>query len=276
MKGNELEALLSERLERARLRWPTVVLAPDQFARHLAERVCDDVPTAAALRTDDLYLACACANGDDAAVVAFRDEFMRGVRVALSRFNDATLCDEMCQMVMEKLFVGSATRPPAIGKYSGRGSLQAWVNVMAVRDTYTRLRLKPREQPDDDIDLLVERAIDVREDSELAQLKAMYREQFKSAFSQALEILSPRDRNVLRHECVDDLNIDKIGELYGVHRATVARWRTRARQQLFEHTRAVFERDLNVSGGEFQSIMRLIHSQLGGSLPRLLAEAPDE
>jgi RNA polymerase sigma-70 factor (ECF subfamily) len=69
---------------------------------------------------------------------------------------------------------------------------------------------------------------------------------------------------------MDGLNIDAIGVLFGVHRATVARWRSDARTALFEGTRRVFRAELDLSAGEFASVMRLIDSQLEVSLPRLL------
>ena len=48
----------------------------------------------------------------------------------------------------------------------------------------------------------------------------------------ALERLSPRERNVLRMHYGHALSIDAIGRVYGVHRATVARWLSTARESL--------------------------------------------
>ncbi len=271
---------LAELHEQGVERWPTVELEAAEFARHLAERVkleqgadSDPLEALAALRAADLYLACACLRDDQAAISAFCETLLPGVRASLARFGSPPLSDEMCQKLTIKLFVPREGKPPTIAKYNGRGSLQAWVNVIAVRDTYTHLRLAPREQPEEEIDALVEHVIETKQDAELDQLKQMYRAQFKQAFAIAFEeALSARERNLLRHEYLDGLNIDRIGAIYSVHRATVARWRNSARDKLFAHTKQVFESELKLSESEFQSVLKLIQSQLTASLPRLLAK----
>ena len=64
-----------------------------------------------------------------------------------------------------------------------------------------------------------------------------------------------------------------------MHRSTVARWRADARDKLLAGTRRFFREQVRVSAGEFDSILRLIGSQLDVSLSRLLevgAEAKKE
>jgi len=46
-----------------------------------------------------------------------------------------------------------------------------------------------------------------------------------------------RERTLLRMPLVDRLNIDRLGVIYRVNRATVARWLVAIRRRLFEEVR---------------------------------------
>lgn len=78
----------------------------------------------------------------------------------------------------------------------------------------------------------------------MEHLKQLYRGEFRVAFDAALETLTPRERNLLRHQFVDHLNLDQIGALYQVHRATAWRWLTRAHKWVFDHTREAMMQQL--------------------------------
>src|SRR5438552_1509727 len=79
-----------------------------------------------------------------------------------------------------------------------------------------------------------------------------------------------RHRTLLRLNLVDGLNIDKIGALYGVHRATVASWIAGARDEILTATRKALQERLKLSRAEFESLMGLVVSNLEVSLSRLL------
>ena len=269
-----LEATLAGCIAEARAAWPKVDLDTASFLKHLAERLpAEGTVTAAlgALTTSDLYLACACSQGNATAVAAFREAHAQRIAIAVRKVGSEHLVDEITQQLLMKFFVGSDSRAAQIGKYTGRGSLGAWVQVVAFRDTHSEARKRPKEQLSE-MGMLVERAIE-SEDEDLLRIKQLHRKQFKEVFARAVETLSPRQRNILRFQYLDGLNIDKIGAMYGVHRGTVARWRARARVALFEETRRIFREELNVETRELDSILRLIQSQLDVSLPRLLDDA---
>jgi RNA polymerase sigma-70 factor (ECF subfamily) len=78
--------------------------------------------------------------------------------------------------------------------------------------------------------------------------------------------LARRDRTLLRYRYIDDLDIDAIGAVYRVHRATAARWLQRIRRELLEDTRARLAAKLAVKTDELDSILRFIGSQLDISI----------
>ena len=94
----------------------------------------------AALRAADLYLACACADGDRAALVAFDRHYMREVDIALARMRmPAPRVADVKQLVRQRLFVGDGV-PGKIVEYGGRGDLRRWVRSVAVRTCLNDLR----------------------------------------------------------------------------------------------------------------------------------------
>jgi RNA polymerase sigma-70 factor, ECF subfamily len=275
LKGGEaLEALLSQALEAGRTAWPGVELEAEAFLRHVARHV----PKGGSaeehvkeLHAADLYLACACMEQVPAALTAFQERFSTEVDQAVRKRKDTTLQpEELRQVLWEKLFVGRPGAPSKIANYSGRGPLGAWVRVAAVR---TSLNL--REQGAREIPVEVERPVFTNlstPDPELAFLKSRYRAEFKEALEAAMAQLPSDQRNVLRLHFLDGLSIDRIGAVYGVHRATAARWVQKGREALMEGTCRLLSERLQVSPPELESILHMVRSQLDVSLGGLMKE----
>src|SRR5215831_16835596 len=79
----------------------------------------------------DLYLACACSQNLPGAIETFARVYLSQVPDYLARSApDASLIDDVRQLLCDKLFVGDARK---INTYSGRGALGAWVRMLAVR-----------------------------------------------------------------------------------------------------------------------------------------------
>ena len=265
----DLEALIGRWLGEARDAWPDIALEDDDFVRYVGERLHLEADAIARVRAGDLYLACACCRGDNAAIAAFDKRFMPGARATVARMGSQDLVAEVCQLAPHQVVRRRRRRAAGDRQISGSRTTAAWLQVMVTRDAYKILhRRRPRTA---ELEQLAELAFEVA-DPELEHLKLTYRRHFREAFEIAFHKLDERARNVLRLEYLDGLNIDKIGELYGVHRATAARWRAKARCELFELTRTVFEQDYKIDGGDFESIMRLIQSELDVSLQRILAD----
>ena len=260
----------------ARASWPEDIdVPPDAFWQYVRERLEGEELTAAVAadrRLEDLYLACACAAGNERAMGVFGDRFRPAIVHAVAKAAPRPHVDEIVQQVLTKLFVRTAERAPAIASFLGNGKLSTWVQIVARREARTRMRSEDRrsarELPDE-LEQLAERAIG-SEEQVLFGLKEKYRDEFRRAFRDAMERLSPRERNLLRYECVEGLTRDEIAGIYGVSRATVARWRAACRKRLFDTTREAFTARLELPSEEFDSVLRMIESQLHVSLTRLL------
>ena len=268
----ELDALLGRICDEAEAAHPGLALDRAAFVQALMARLPPEaVPaeTLASLRTVDLYLACASATGEPAALARFEPLLSREVEDAARAVRaPAGLADEVKQRLREHLLVGDAERGPAIADYAGRGDLSAFVRISAVRECLRLMKRQAREigVEEDELGVLAPAV-----DPELERLKQTYRQEFAACFSTALAALPPRERTLLRMSVLDRVSIDKIGAIYGVHRATAARWLERARTRIAEHTESLLGERLALETGEVASVIRLVRSQLDVSLERLLA-----
>jgi RNA polymerase sigma-70 factor (ECF subfamily) len=221
----------------------------------------------------DLYLTCAAATGAPAALERLDQHLSAAVSAALSGTDRAPpVLAEVRQLLRERLLVGD---PPRVLDYTGRGPLHAWLRVAALRVAHNRRRASSRQAA------LPSRAAEASDllpaiDPELAIIRARYKGEFPAALRAAFAELPPRDRVVFRMHFLDGLNIERIGLVFRVHRATVARWISAGRATLAERTLALLGERLRLDPAELQSLLRVVRSSLELSLGQVLAEADGE
>ena len=253
--------------------FPGVRLDADVFVEHVRSVLPEHDSDAWLDHAQELYLCCACAEGDPRAIDVFARDVLPAAAEAAARLNPARdFVDEVLQALRCTLFVGPE---PKIARYSGRGSLVAWTKVAATRHALNKLgsraRVQSRQQRLTDR-LTREHALD----GEAALTRGKYLELFQNALNRAIAELPARERNVLRMHLVGRCNIDQIGNVYSVHRATVARWLWVTRQNLFDSVRARLRaEEPRLTDAEFDSVARLVRSQLDLSLKGSSASSSD-
>ena len=257
--------------------WPEVAIEPARavaFAAARLEPAAEADDALAALRAADLYLACACADGDRAALAAFDRHYMREVDIALARMRiGPPRSNDVKQLVRQRLFVGDGN-PGKIAEYAGRGDLRRWVRSVAVRTCLNDLRKGKHEVLTDDDQLIAQHAMP-GDDPEIEYMKRTYTGEFRAAFADAMAQLGPREQTLLRYHHIDGLNIDEIGAIYRVHRVTAFRWLEKAKETLVLATLGALKTRLNVTPKELDSVLRLIRSQVHLSLIRHLGGPRD-
>lgn len=279
--SDELARALAEVIGAAEEYWQPIALPRELFVDYLADRVhlsagIHLLASLNALHTDQLYLACACLAGNDAALRAFENEFMPSVSQALRGMDKSgTLGDEAKQLLRRRLFVAEPDRTAKIADYSGHGDLQRWVRAIAVRLGIDLLRAAKREDHGREDEAVLAALPSSEDDPELAHLKNLYGDELKVAFAEVLRGLPSKERTILRYHYVDGLNIEQIGRIFQVHKTTAFRWLERARSAIVPETRKGLQRRLGIRQPELDSIMRLIRSQLDLSIQRLLDSSSD-
>ena len=273
----DLEALLAHAISQARAPWPAVHVDPIRFVTHLAEQLPlgDDLDAGiAALNLPGLCLACACRDGDEAAIATL-DSFVRDCDGSLSRMaGGRSFADDVKQQVRAKLLVAEPGHVPKIAEYAGRGDLRSFVRVLVMRQALSFLRKARREVALDE-DLRGRAELGFARDPELDHLRETYEVEFTRAFGDAVCALTSEERNLLRFHYLDGLSIDHIGAIYGIHRVSAARRLTRVRQALVTKTRALLRERMRLRTGELESVLRLIESGVDISIRRALRDASE-
>lgn len=245
----DLEERLSTLVRRARTAHPNVMVDDETFIEFVATRGSLRVVEAHA---GDLYLACAVALGVPGAAETFDRDCVAQIPKALTRIDRTpNFVAEIQQRVREKMVVASAQRGPRIAEYAARGSLAAFIRVAAIREAVMEKRTvgRAREEASDEFDAVVER------DPVFELVRRKHHDEFQHALRTALATLDRHERSALRLSYLDNLSIDQIGKLFGVHRATAARWITRAQARVRELTLDALRRRLNLDHSEAASLL---------------------
>jgi RNA polymerase sigma-70 factor (ECF subfamily) len=256
----------------ARAAWPDVDVGETEFSSYVTERM-DSAKAAGAhapLRTADLYLACACARGDAAALAAFERAFFAEIPRAMKRARAGRLppVDELTQVVRHKLFVADAGARPKIAEYGGRGDLRGWFRVLLSR-MILNLATRPSPELPFEEDLLA-CLVGAGPAPDLGVAEEAYRRAFRDSFPSAFAELGDREKSLLRYAFGEGLTVEAIGGLYGVHKTTAARWVVRAHNALLDGVRRGVMARLGIGEDEYASVLRMIHSRLELSLERYL------
>jgi RNA polymerase sigma-70 factor (ECF subfamily) len=262
----DLDGAVQEAIVAGRQAWPDVDLAPARFSAWVRERNIALEPLRA--QGGDLFLACACALGADRALIRFDRTFLQTLRPTIAR---SALAPEQLDELRQQLRVRLLTGPnPRIASYQGHGPLGAWVRVAAAR-LALELSSGARLAAESD-GALVDALVAAGVDPELAAAKRQFHAEFRAALEQSLSALNAREKTLLRMHFLDHLNIDEMGTVFRVHRATVARWLVAIRRQVFDVVCQKLSLELSSSPSEVASLVRMVRSEVQVSIQRLLQD----
>lgn len=235
-------------VDQARRRYPELLASPP-----------DDV--------GEVWLVLACLAGDAPSMRAFEARYLDPVEGVLrSRGLDADARAEVRQRVRVRLFVAQRDGAPVILHCAGRGRLGGLVHVTAIREA-ARLRAAARPSA-----LTPETLGHVELD--LRGLDHRRRALAKTAFERAAAGLERRDRTLLRLCYARGVSAARIAGMYGVHRATAARWLESARLRLLRSfCRELHEVEPRMGGAELRRFETWFDTNVELSLSRLFATA---
>jgi RNA polymerase sigma-70 factor, ECF subfamily len=224
------------------------------------------------IHLEDLCIATACASGDKVALQHFSDSFVPQALVPVNRFvrDGVNLADVQSQL-QAKLFLPVAGTDTRLGieKYGGRGPLLGWLRVITTRLALSERRSK-KSADGREAQLLNELIGSDVYTPELHLQRADLRAIFKEAFCEAVESLPTDEREALRMHVYESLSIDDLARIFDVHRATAARWLTRAREHLHVATREYIQARTGCSGSDLDSMVHAMLSRVDMSLSQVL------
>lgn len=247
--------------------WPGLALTMETFTAHVRAL---NVPAALLPeRAADLFIAAACATGDEAAVRRFEAQYLAGADSYVHRLRlSPEQINEVCQQARIAILVGAN---PLIGRYLGTGSLAAWVRVIVVRTglSIARSTHDARRKTDTDaLDNLIAPGLG----PEAGAVKERYRERLQDALKEALSTLNDHEKTLLRLHFLDGLSVEAIARIYRVHRATASRWMVTLRNRVLQQVRASLSLPGKASSSELRSLINLLQGEIELSLYRILQQ----
>jgi len=249
--------------------YPTVELPFAVFADFATARA--ETWNGSLERAADLYLACACVARVPAATAEFLARFADRFPKYLGRLaHDPDTVAEVRQIVVTRCIVADGDGAPALAGYSGTGSLEGWVRATAVREAMALNRQRNRNSGGD-----VESALEAQIpwfDREISLFKQIYREPVSRAFAAACLDLDANERALLRLHYVDGVTTANLATMYGISRATLIRRLAAARETLVNRVKAVLRADTGITEQDFDSVLRLVKSQIDLRLSTILKQ----
>lgn len=253
--------------DKGRESWPGVGVPFERFCERMSllGYAPDTVPEHVAA----LYVCAAGELGDDSACRAIEQRHFGALRSAIARIDGRKdFIDEVLQVLRVQLFSGERK----ISRYSGRGPLDRWLRTaamrLALRQKKAGARLPASLPEGSDAAIPTTRSGMGSRDE---PFKEAYARAFERALQEAFQEMPPRERAVLRLHFAEGMNIDEIGRVYAVHRATVARWIASAREGLARAVRTRLEAQFGqLPTEEFDSLFRLVYEELDLSVTSLL------
>jgi RNA polymerase sigma-70 factor (ECF subfamily) len=248
--------ILRAALEKARTRWPKVSLSDARFTEHV-----ESIGEIGKLCLEDLFLACACSDGDRAALAVLEETVLSRVPRWIARFETLD-ADEVKQDLRQRLLLGPNAHLRA---YAGKGALDRWVRVAAVRCAIDRQRLEKPADPGA-LDKLLDNP-----DPELDFVKVRDREALRGILRDALQSLPAEMVTLLRLHYLESVSLDQLAALEHTSRSTIARRMAQARSDALDRVRALLRERLKLSEQEGESLFRLVRSRLELSLRTALS-----
>lgn len=272
----DLESLLQAHLRRGQERYPGLRVSGIELARGMARWLESKEQAREALETVDAaeaYLLCGCLAGESLAWAYFDADYFDRARHALRGMTRSNAdVEEILQRVRQRLLQPDDDGETRLARYLGKGDLRTLVRIAATRLAIDQIRKQRRELGDSEEELL---SLPARvEDPEMAVLRRECCGEFEPAFAQAVRVLAPRQRNLLRLHIVDGVPLHALAKTYGVHKTTVVRWLVRARQDLLNALMDELGQRLSMHDEDVRSLVELIRSRVDLSLHRLLQTMP--
>lgn len=249
-------------LDEGKKAWPKLEVSAAELDTFLSARTPGNPPPAA-----DLYLVCACLLQRPGALAALETTVFAQIAGWVARVDPSPgFCDDVAQAVRELLLTGS---PPRLSTYEGKGSLEGWVRVMAVRHALKQKAKAPPEKNE-----ALSSGVAMAEPGAGLEKEQVKRE-IEAALEGALASLASEERAWLKLYYLDGLSLERVASLFGVHTSTISRRIAALEGQVQAAVRERLQQTLRVDRGEVESLIRFVRSQLEVSLSQALKKSTD-
>jgi RNA polymerase sigma factor (sigma-70 family) len=205
----------------------------------------------AALRLEDLALACACAEGLDAAWEHFVREYRPALYRAAAAIAPGGNSRELADSIYADLFglkEKAGERQSLFRYFHGRSSLATWLRAILAQRHVDGLRANRRLDPLPDEGSQDAPAAAADPPSPSSRHATL----MQQALTAAIMRLAPRDRLRLAWYYGQNMTLAQIGRALGEHEATVSRHLSRARKTIRGDLERHLSADRGMSAGQIE------------------------
>jgi RNA polymerase sigma-70 factor (ECF subfamily) len=211
-----------------------------------------------ALHVEDLALACACAEGCEAAwehFFACYRPYLRAAAAAILRRNaDSPEACDLADSLFSDLYGLADNKSSELSLFRyfhGRSSLKTWLRAVLAQRHIDTLRAGRRfEELTEDESAGAQSKIAVAAQAPFADPhRQRYLALFSRALQSALEQLEPQERERLRLYYNDEKTLVEIGRLLGEHESSVSRHLDRVRRDLRIQVEEILRRGFVAANG---------------------------
>jgi RNA polymerase sigma-70 factor len=244
------------------------MLSADEISRFIAE-----------LQDLDLYLALACARGNENAWWQFDRQYRAFVeRLARHLLGNRGDADEVVDSVYAELFgtrIVGGVRQSKFRTYTGRGTLRGWLRAVVSHAVVDFYRQRQTEIPLEKLESGEETAVRhpwraETQRSEDSMLTNVVRERYRSvtmaALDQALATLDAHERLLLLYYHVEGLKLREIARIVEAPRSPIRRWfQRRSNRRAEGRSRRVHESTvMRWLEKAYRKVSDRFHAELGG------------
>ncbi len=269
VKPADLEQTIRTLADRGARAHPEIHLAEPLFIAHLTRHIAalKDTSNVDALFAEDLYLACACAEGNAVALSTFDRTLLPRVAPYVARVHQAPdFVADVLQTLRVKLLIAQGDKHAGIRDYAGRAPLTAWLRVAAVRTAKNMIKQDARYVTlgtDAGAGAAAPAGGSAASGSgspnpEVGFLKEEGAAELHRAIERTLAELSDRDRALLRLYFVEGMSLAALGRIYHVHESTMMRRVHALRERLLDEVK----KELGVDTVALASRVALVASRL--------------
>jgi RNA polymerase sigma-70 factor len=209
------------------------------------------------LHVEDLALACACADGHEAAwehfILTYRQD-LRRAGCAITGDSSGTELADSLYAELYGLGEQAGERRSLFAYFHGRSKLSTWLRAILSQRHVDAVRARRRTESLDD-DEAAERLADPAAEPLPDPNRARYRALLSQALLEATSALDPGLRLRLAAYYLQGLTLAQIGRVTGEHEATVSRKLDKARRELRAGVERVLRHEFRLPGAQVEACL---------------------
>lgn len=216
-----------------------------------------------ALHLGDLALACACADGNEAAWEHFVREFRPLLYRAASAIDASGGARDLADSIYAELFglrEKEGARQSLFRYFHGRSSLATWLRAILAQRHVDRLRAGRRTDPLPDDESPAALAAPARP---IEPDRQRFLELIRRVLLHVMSLLAPRDRLRLACYYSQEMTLAQTGRVLGEHEATVSRQLARTRQGIRRDIERLLKDDHHLSDAEVMRCFECVADDAG-------------